>query len=125
MKKKQLRTNTREYKKLGSNRKKKQKWRRPRGRHNKLRERKAGHRTKPEIGSKKPKSEQEKILRIFNIADLDCIKKGQEVVLAKIGKKKKIEIGKKAKENGIVIKNLNLGKLQAEFNKKKKTEKKK
>lgn len=97
-----LRTNTREYKRLGKGRKKKQKWRRPRGRHNKIREKIRGKQVRPSIGFKKSK-EVSKIKKISNLKELEKIKKGDEIIIAHIGKKKKKEIIEKAKEKSIKI----------------------
>ncbi len=100
---KQLRRNTDRYKRLGKNRKKLQKWRRPRGRHSKIRERKRGYTSMVEVGSRKPRKERGRIdgmdiARVENIKDLESIKDKKIIVIAKMGKRKRQEIEKKAKE---------------------------
>ena len=125
-----LRGKWRTYSKLGRGRKKKQKYRKPKGRHNKIREKMKGNPKKVSIGYKK-KKKIEKILRISNIKELERIEnikgKGEKVrvILSNIGKKNKIEIAKKAKEMSIEIINLNIPKFlkkvekEAEKNEKK------
>ena len=44
------------YKRLGKKDKKKVKWRKPKGRHNKMRESRKGYAASPSIGMKKPDS---------------------------------------------------------------------
>ncbi len=48
---------------------------------------------------------------VYNIKDLEKIKKEQIAVIGSVGKKKKIEIAKKAKELKIEIYNMNPGKF--------------
>ncbi len=112
MRKKFIRTDYLMYTKLGKNRKKLQRWRRPTGRHNKIRTGMAGHPPKPAIGFKKPKNkigliQGLKLIRIFNVGDLEKVKKDNIAVIAKIGARKKLEVIKKAQEMKIKI--LNLG----------------
>jgi len=102
--KKILRRNWNKYKRLGMGRKKKQKRRKASGIHNKIRERKKGYSSRPEIGAKKPV--KEKIIMIRNIKDLSRLNKGDAVILRKIGKKKRKEIEEKAREKGVKIINL-------------------
>ena len=108
MRKKFIRTDYLMYTKLGKNRKKLQKWRSPTGRHNKIRTGMAGHPPKPGIGYKKPKNQLGLIdgftpIRIFNVADLEEVKKNNIVIIAKIGAKKKLEVLKKANEMKIKL----------------------
>ncbi len=121
-KKKFLRSKWRTYSKLGKGRKKKQKYRKPVGRQNKMRERRKGNPKKVEIGYKKPEKKQEFKI-IFNIKDLLSFEGNEKVILGKVGKKKKTEIAKKAKEMKIKIQNLNtdkfLKKIEKEIKKKK------
>jgi len=110
--KKFLRGKWRTYSKLGRGRKKKQKYRRATGRHNKIRENKKGNPKKVRIGYKK--SERNKVSEvkiIVNIRGLSELGKGIKIMLGKIGKKKKIEIVKKAKELGVKIQNINIEKF--------------
>ncbi len=98
MSKKFVRRGTKEFKRLGKNSKKKQKWRRPRGRDNKLREKKKGRPKKVEIGYKKSKKEAGKIkgkipILVRNIEDAKNCEKGDLIIISKtLGKKKRQEI---------------------------------
>ena len=98
---------------LGKNRKNKQLWRKPKGRHAKKREKKKSRGKQPSIGYSMTKIERGRIhglmpVLIFNPQDLIKIKKDQiAIVSSKVGIKKKIEIAKKAIESKIKIKNLN------------------
>ncbi len=123
--KKFLRGKWRAYSKLGHGRKKLQKYRRATGRHNKIREKKKGNTKRVEIGYKKQRKAQVEIKKISNLQELKNIKKGDSIMLSKIGQKKKIEIAKKAQEKGIKILNLNIKKFIKEVEKKKKETKKK
>jgi large subunit ribosomal protein L32e len=80
----------------------KEKWIRPRGIHNKLRLRKAGHQKAPAIGYKKPKSL--KPILIKNPKELENIK--TPVIIARVGLKNKIEILKKAQQLNIQVLNV-------------------
>ncbi|MFW5846656.1 MAG: eL32 family ribosomal protein [Nanoarchaeota archaeon] len=91
---------------LGRGRKKKQKWRKPKGRDNKMREKRKGKPRTVSIGYKKNKlNNKEKIIVIKNLKDLEKIGKEDIGLIGNIGKKKKIEIIEKAKEKGIKLKN--------------------
>jgi len=90
--------------KLGRRRKKKQVWRRPTGRDNKMREKRRGYPLVVSIGYKKPKSELVKIEIIRNLRELEKTK-AKQILFGKIGKKKKIELEKIAREKGIKILN--------------------
>ena len=118
------------YSKLGRRRKKKQFWRRPTGRHNKMREKRKGYPSSVSIGYRKERKLRGIIkacapVIIRNIIDLEKIRDGKIGVLAGIGKRKKIEIIKKAKEMKVRIANINLEKFIKDNEKAKKTEKKK
>lgn len=100
------------YSKLGRNRKKKQKWRRPTGRDNKMREKRKGYASRVSIGYRENKKSRNLIENktpklIYNVEDL--MKTGDKdlVIIGKIGGKKKIEILKAAKERKIKIQNIN------------------
>lgn len=110
--KKFLRRTWNRYSKLGKKRKKLQKWRRPTGRDNKMREGKKGHPKTVSIGYKKSKKMNEKNqITIRNVEELEKVEGKQTVILGRVGKKKKIEIAKKAKEKKISIQNLNVKKF--------------
>ena len=103
-----LRRTWNKYSKLGKRRKKKQVWRKPTGRDNKMREKQKGKPAIVSIGYGSAK--REKIFVVKNFKDLEKIPKERIVVLGKIGKKKKIEMCKKAKEKGIKFSNVNIKK---------------
>lgn len=107
-----LRHTSHKYSKLGLRRKKKQIWRRPTGRDNKMREQRRGKPPIVSIGYSKNKKDKGKVNNkipkiVQNIKDLNNIQKDQIIVLGKVGKKKKIEIAKKAKELKIEVYNFN------------------
>jgi ribosomal protein L32E len=103
-----LRHTSHKYSKLGLRRKKKQIWRRPTGRDNKMREQRRGKPAIVSIGYSTDKKERGNVngktpVIVRNVADVQKIQKNQIAILAKIGKKNKIEIAKKAKELKIEI----------------------
>ena len=96
------------YAKLGKGRKKKQVWRRPTGRHNKMREKRKGSAAVVSIGYRSNrKLRDRKIIKINNVKDLEKMKKNEVAIISGIGKRKKIEVAKKAKEMKIEIYNMN------------------
>ena len=100
------------YSKLGKRRKKKQVWRKPTGRDNKMREKRKGYPAVVSVGYKQDKKlrgnlEGKTPRLVQNVKDLESIKKNEIAIIGNIGKKKKIEIAKKAKEMKIEIYNLN------------------
>ncbi len=112
MTRKFLRQDLKRHSKLGKGRKKMHKWRKPKGRHSKMREKRFGYPLSPSIGFKKPRKEIGKVdgkipVLVHNVYDLSKVGKNNSVILAKIGAKKKIEVIKLAQEKGIKI--LNLG----------------
>jgi large subunit ribosomal protein L32e len=108
------------YSKLGKGRKKKQVWRRPTGRDNKMRERRKGYPVRVEIGYKQEKNSRKEIIQINNIKDFAKIKNNAIIVFGKMGQKKKIEMAKEAKEKKIKVSNLNIEKFLKGIEKKKK-----
>jgi len=117
-----LRRISNRYSKLGKRRKKKQVWRRPTGRDNKMRERRRGYPARVSIGYKN--TDKEKEIVIQNPKELEKVNKKLTIVVGNVGKKKKIEIAKKAKELKIQLLNLNINTF-LEKNKPKKEEIKK
>jgi len=108
------------YSKLGKKRKKKQKWRKPTGRDNKMREKKKGHPKIVSVGYKKArKMNKTNQILVKNTQELEKVKKNQIVIVGHVGKKKKIEIAKKAKKMGISLQNLNIEKFLKELENKK------
>jgi len=87
---------------FGRFKKLKEKWRKPRGIHNKIREGKKG--IKPKIGWKKP--EKEEIPRIENLNELKNLKAKEIIISSAVGKKKRLEIEKYCKESNIKILNI-------------------
>jgi len=104
-----IRTDAHKKKRLEEN------WRRPRGRHNKIRLCKKGHRKKPSPGYRSPKAVRGldrsglKPVIVKNVSDLVSLDKQKEgaVVSSNVGKKKRIEIAKKGMELGITFLNFN------------------
>jgi large subunit ribosomal protein L32e len=113
MPKKFLRRQGKLLSKLGKRRRKKQKWRRPTGRDNKMREKRKGYSAVVSIGRKKPGKYSEKILIIRNPREIEKTK-NKKIIIGKIGKRKKLEIEKIAKEKGIKILNLKKSKKKNE-----------
>jgi large subunit ribosomal protein L32e len=106
------RTDVTRYSKLGKGRKKLQRWRKPTGRDNKIREKRRGYGKMPSVGFKSNKDEKGKIrgkmpMVVYNILDLRSVGKENIVVVGRVGAKKKIEIVKKALEKKLQI--LNFG----------------
>lgn len=118
-----LRHTAHKYSKLGLRRKKKQIWRRPTGRDNKMREQRRGHPPLVAIGYSGEKKMKGMIngkvpVTVKNVADIQKVQKNQIAILGKIGKKNKIEVAKKAKELKVEIYNFNPEKF-LKFNEKK------
>ena len=107
-----LRRITHRYSRIGLRRKSRQKWRRPTGRDNKMREKRDGYPAVVSIGYGQNRKTVGKIgdktpVTIYNVADLKKIGKNNIAIVGKIGKKNKIEVAKKAQELKIEIYNLN------------------
>ncbi len=123
MKKKFIRRDWARFSKLGKKRKKKQVWRRAKGRDNKIREKRKGYPIKVMIGFKQKKNEVNPIT-ISSLKGLEMIKKGEKIVIGRVGMKKRIEIAKKAKEKGLVFVNMNINKILKKAEKKNKEKEK-
>ncbi len=95
------------YKKL------KKGWRRPRGRHSKLRKGKSGNPPKPKIGYGAPKKEKgfvngKKVVFVNNLSELNAVEKSENIAVmisSKIGLKKLEVLFKKANELGLSVMN--------------------
>ncbi|MEM3405642.1 MAG: eL32 family ribosomal protein [Candidatus Pacearchaeota archaeon] len=116
MKRKFLRRGTTYYIRLGKRQKKKQKWRRQRGRHSKIRVRKKGRLKKVQIGFGKSKKNKFLLkgklpILVNNIYDLKKVDKEKNIVIisSKIGKKKRKQIIEEAKNKNIEILNIKKG----------------
>ncbi|MEM3112811.1 MAG: eL32 family ribosomal protein [Candidatus Pacearchaeota archaeon] len=110
--KKFLRRNTTQYLRLGSKRKKLRKWRKPKGRDNKMRLKMKGYPKNVEIGFKKHLHERGRVsgkkpVLISNISDLDKVEQGNIAFMGKMGKKKKIQIAKISIDRKIAFFNFN------------------
>ncbi len=124
------RKDSHKYSKLGKSRKNKQKWKKPTGRDNKMREKKKGHPAVVSIGYKtntsiRGKVEEKKPVYVYNIKDLENVNTNEIVIVGNVGMKKKVEITKVAKEKKIKIKNINEKKLMKKVKKKTTKESKK
>jgi large subunit ribosomal protein L32e len=119
-----LRRTCKKIKRLGRGRKKKQVWRRPAGRDNKMRDKRRGYPAVVSIGYGSEKKSRGKInnlvpLKVNNLKDLEKIGKNNIAIIGKIGKKKRMDILKKAKEMKIEVANFNLEKIDKKMEKKK------
>jgi len=108
------------YSKIGKRKKKKQVWRSPKGRDNNMREKRRGYSPVVSIGYKTSRKEIGKIrgkkpVLVLNLKELERVKKDEIVILGGVGKKKKIEIIKKAKEKGIEMANVNINKFMKQI----------
>ncbi len=118
-----LRKDTHEMSRLGRARRKKQKWRKPKGRHNKLRAKIRNVGSYPGVGYRSPKPVRGTIagfkpVLIKNEKDLAKIKAGEIAVLASVGLKNKIQIAKKASNLSFKFLNFDANKFLAEVQKK-------
>lgn len=115
---------------LGRGIKKKQVWRKPKGRHTKTRLKRKGYPKQPSIGYSKKRKERGKIeglkpMLIHNVNELYSAKKDNIVfVAANVGMLKKAEIAKKAIELGVKLANLDAKKFLEKIAKEKAEEKK-
>lgn len=104
-----LRSDITRHKRLGSHRNKLQKWRRPRGRHNKIRRKRTGYPLRVEIGYRTPvegrnTSAGKKILIVHNAQELAQATTKQSIVFARtLGAKKRIELLRQATERNLTI----------------------
>lgn len=105
-----LRSDITRHSRLGKNRKKLQVWRKPRGRHNKIRLKRVSYPVSPNIGYASEKKNAGKVkglipILVHNIADLEPIRKENIIIIARVGAKKRLEILKRATEKKIPIAN--------------------
>ena len=120
------------FSKLGRGRKKKQVWRKSKGRHAKIREKRKSYPKMPSPGFKHPLAERgmiqgKKPVIVQNIKDILKIKKNEIAVMSSnTGSLKRYEIAKKASELNINFSNFDSAKFLNEFKfRGKKTEEKK
>jgi len=98
------------YGKLGKS-SRKVKWRKPKGRDNKMRLSMKSYPKSVSIGFKSPKNKSGKInglttKLVYNLNDLKKLDKNIAIIIAKVGIKKKLEIIKEAEKNKIKIINI-------------------
>lgn len=110
--KKFLRKDTCKILRLGRRKKKLRKWRRAKGRHSKIREKRRSYLKAPTIGYKRQIGTRGLIAGlkpkiIHNSKELSNIGPGEIIILGKVGKRKKIEIAKAVIEGKKRILNLN------------------
>jgi len=105
-----LRRNISLHLRIGKKRKRKQVWRKPKGRDNKMRESKKGRPPLVSIGYKR-KKEKKDVFMVYNLKDLENAVKHDAAILGKIGKKKKTEILKRALEMKVNFQNVNIRKF--------------
>ncbi len=99
---------------IGKKRRKKQVWRRPKGRDNKMRESRKGRPPLVSIGYKR-KREKKSAIIVHNLQDLEKIRQSHDpIILGKVGRKKKTEILRKASEMKLNFQNINIGKFLKE-----------
>jgi len=99
------------YSRLGRGRKKMLRWKKPDGRHNKLRQGLKSRGPYVQVGYGSPKSIKGKVkgklpILVRNFKDFEKATKENIIIIGKIGMKKRNEIIKKAQEKGIEIRNL-------------------
>src|SRR4030042_4049817 len=125
MKKRFLRRKWSVFSKLGKGRRKKQVWRRPKGRHAKMREARRGYGAHPVVGFKSARADRGRIqglmpVRINNMNDLLNIQKGEIAIISeKLGLFKKYDIAKKAVGMNLKFLNFEPQKFIKEFEMKK------
>lgn len=111
-----LRRNWNRHSKLGKRRKNKQVWRKPKGRHNKMREKQRGYAAVVNVGYRTNKKgrgllEGKIPVMVMNTSDLENVGKNQIAIIGKVGIKKKLEIARKALEKKIMLHNMNAKKF--------------
>ncbi len=105
-----LRTDWHKKIRLGRGVKKNQKWHGAKGRQNKFRLNRKGRGQRPKVGwgaenDVKGFVAGMEAVRVENVAEIEAVKKGQGVIIAKVGAKKRIDMIAKAEELKITILN--------------------
>jgi large subunit ribosomal protein L32e len=109
MSKKFKRSETVRFMRLGKNRPKLQKWRRPRGRHNKIRKKRVGYPTAPTIGHGTHKAtsgliQGKKPLVVHNMTELNHATAHNLIIFSRrIGAKTRLELLKHAEEKKLTV----------------------
>ena len=112
-----LRTDWHKKIRLGKGVKKNQKWHGAKGRQNKLRLNRKGRMQRPKVGwgaenDVKGFVNGMEVIRVENVKEMEAVKTGQGVIIAKFGAKKKAEIIKKANEMKLTILNRYMAKAK-------------
>ena len=107
-----LRRDARRFVKFSKGRGRKAKYRKPTGRDNKMREKKAGYPPIVSIGYRKEKDKRGQIhdkapVLVYNESELGGLEKNQIAILGRVGRKKRVEILRKALELGVTFANAN------------------
>ena len=105
------------YHKLGKKKGKKRVWRKPKGRDNKMREKRRGYGAVVSIGYRKSNAERQFTPVVNNINELSKISKGQKIIIGNLGRRKKVELVKRAENAGVVIVNFNAKKFLEKYQK--------
>jgi large subunit ribosomal protein L32e len=118
-----LRRLTHRFSRLGKGRKKLQKWRKPTGRHNKMRKKRRSYAATVSIGYGSAKNSKGKIQNktpkiIYNIKEMEKVGKDEIAIIGKVGKKNKIELLKKAREMKVQVYGINPEKFVKKMEKK-------
>jgi len=105
-----LRTDWHKKIRLGKGVKKNQKWHGAKGRQNKLRLNRKGRMQRPKVGWGSDNKirgfiDGVKTVRVENLKELNMVKKGNAIIIGKIGNKKKLSILEKAKAMEIIVLN--------------------
>jgi len=112
MNRKFVRSGTYRFSRLGKGRPKLQKWRRPRGKHNKTRLKRFSYPVQPGIGFGTPRINSGKVqglipIVVNNLNELQALNnKNIAIISQKVGARKKIDMIKKASELKIKIANV-------------------
>jgi ribosomal protein L32E len=105
-----LRTDWHKKIKLGSTVKKNRKWRGAKGRQNKIRLNRKGYGARPKIGYGEDNNLRNKVngfdvARVENVNQVELVEKTQAVLIANVGKKKRMQIIEAANKKGLTILN--------------------
>lgn len=109
----------------------KKKWRKPKGRHSKLREKRRGLHKMPNIGYKKSEALRSKELLVSNLKGLEPLKKGDKLkISSKVGNKLRLVLLSECAKKGLIVTNVKdikarIKKLSEVFDKQLKEKKKK
>lgn len=117
-----LRRDAKRFSKFGKGKGKKATWRKPKGRDNKMREKRKGYAAVVSIGY--GSKDRKEAIMVNNLRELSDVTKDDLIVIGNVGEKKKIEIAKKAVELKLTISNLNAKAFLKKIEKKNKKDKK-